>query len=129
MSRYLYIFLIFVMPLSAMYNPFFDVQSEKSMQTSPRIMQKNIPKKKSYKLLYFGYIETNKGKFALISVEDQSFVVKQGDKIYVDGDEINIYSLNSNSLVVKDGFNRVQSIYFSKIEEDPGTTGGNNAKL
>lgn len=106
------------MPVLGAYNPFFDDFDNTKIEHKSQETQNFTPEKKIYQFLYFGYIETQKGKFALISIDSKSFVVKEGDTLYTAQDEINVFKLTSNVLVIKDKNQRAQSIYFSKREEE-----------
>lgn len=121
--------LIFNTLLFSAYNPFFtEVKPvEKAQKQEPQQIIKTttkketkyqIPKKTDIQLQYFGFVETQKGKFALINFSGKTIVVKQKDSLYLGEKTYKIQKISSNYLLVEDSYKRVQSVYFSSESRD-----------
>lgn len=120
--------IIFHSLLFSAYNPFFkEINSpekpikkeikpvkiivKEKRRFKPKVSK--IPKKTNIKLQYFGFLETNKGKFALINFNSKTIVIKQRDRLYVGNEIYKIKKIHSNYLLIEDSYRRVQSVYFS----------------
>lgn len=66
-------------------------------------------------LVYNCFIETNKGKFILLKIAENTVVLKEGDPFYVNNQKYFVRHITSNFITVDDA-GRTQTIYF--------TTGG-----
>ncbi|QOY55397.1 hypothetical protein HUE87_03945 [Candidatus Sulfurimonas marisnigri] len=110
---------LIIMPIFiyASYNPFFtDLQAPKPAEAEVKvIIQKPKPeiKRTDIKITYFGFIESNKGKFALVKINGKNIVLKQKDSVYIGEKVVKVLTLSSNYIVLKDGHNSPQTIYFS----------------
>ncbi|QOY51287.1 hypothetical protein [Candidatus Sulfurimonas baltica] len=110
---------LIIMPMFiyASYNPFFtDIQAQKPIEPSVKvIIQKQKPeiKRTDIKINYFGFIESNKGKFALVKINGKNIVLKQKDSVYIGEKVVKVLTLSSNFIILKDGYNSPQTIYFS----------------
>lgn len=112
--------IFFILPtfIYASYNPFFSdisVPKQKKEEKVKIVYKKPKPKPKrtNIKMSYFGFIESNKGKFGLVSISGKNIVLKQEDSLYIGDQVIKVVKLSSNSIVLKDGYNTPQTIYFS----------------
>jgi len=114
--------------LYSAYNPFFTeikpietptvkVQKQEPKQIIKTIIKReiktNIPKKTNIKLQYFGFLETAKGKFALIRFDEKTIIVKGKDSLYLGEKTYKINKINSNYMLIEDSYKRIQSVYFS----------------
>jgi len=69
----------------AAYNPFFsDKKATESANQIQKPKPKPIPQRKSLKMTYFEFIESTKGKFALVSFNSQNIVIRKNDSLYID---------------------------------------------
>lgn len=109
----------------AAYNPFFEETPKQKPQTiqtpikQPFIKKeeiKPIPKRKKIDISYFGFIETDRGSFALVGVQNKNIVIKKDDSLYIDEDVFKVFKITSNYILIKDNYSRVQTIYFSSQE-------------
>jgi len=121
--------IIFPVIINAAYNPFFTEvkpipkQIEKSHSAPKQRIQKiyvkppkpQIPARTNISLTYFGFIETNKGKFALVNFNGKVIVVKARDSLYNGGTIYKIVKITSNNILIEDPYKRIQSVYFSSI--------------
>jgi len=117
MKKILSILLIIPTFIYASYNPFFkDTQVPAHIKKKPKVIYlrpKPKPKITDIDITYFGYIESKKGKFALISINKKSIVVKQKDSVYLGEQVVKVVKLSSNYIILKDGINSPQTVYFS----------------
>jgi len=116
---------LLIMPtfIYASYNPFFkDIQTPAQIKKKPKVVYlraKPKPKRTDIDITYFGYIESKKGKFALISINKKNIVVKQKDSVYLGEQVVKVVKLSSNYIILKDGINTPQTVYFSsKVMDD-----------
>ncbi|MEA1918085.1 MAG: hypothetical protein U9N42_11245 [Campylobacterota bacterium] len=100
-------------PLIAAYNPFFDENTEQKKPLHVVKKERVIETKEVFQTIYFGFIETELKKLALIEFNKKHIVVKEGDKVFTKKNELTISEINSNYLILKDKSGRVQQIYFS----------------
>ena len=117
--------IFFILPtfIYAAYNPFFsDISApkQKKEQEVKIVYKKPEPKpiRTDIKISYFGFIESNKGKFALVNIGGKNIVLKQKDSIYIGEQVVKVVKLSSNYIVLKDGYNTPQTIYFSSKEPE-----------
>ena len=114
---------ILICSLNAFYNPFFVEDKPKDIQQQREVIQKvivkpkPIPARKSVNMTYFGYVNGNAGKYALISFNGKNIVVTQNDSLYNNEDIFKIFKINSNYIVVKDRQGRAETVYFSSEEK------------
>jgi len=104
--------------LFASYNPFFsgakEIQTTKTIskqQTKTIVYKKQ--KRENLKIIYFGFVESKKGRFALINFQGKNIVIKTKDSLYTDENIYKIIKITSNLIVLKDRYARYQSVYFS----------------
>lgn len=123
----LLLFIISSTFLYASYNPFFSDTPKKEVKQEPvktivkevRV-KKPIPKRQNAKITYFGFIESIKGKFALINFEDKNIIIRKNDSLYIGEQIFKVKKITSNSILLKDRYSRPQMVYFSsrKARED-----------
>jgi hypothetical protein len=103
--------------IHASYNPFFNniEAPTKKEQEVKIIVQKPKPdiKRTDIQITYFGFVESDKGKFALVKINGKNIVLKQKDSVYIGEQVVEVISLSSNYIILKDGYNSPQTIYFS----------------
>ena len=114
----------------AAYNPFFDnsESSKKAIKNSssvpflpPNIAsldpqavllgERNVPTQSQ--ILYFGFIEADKGKFALIKVNNSNINVKENNKIYLNNQLYFVREISSNAVFMETSAKQIKTIYFS----------------
>lgn len=108
--------------IHASYNPFFNnTESPKRKESETKIIiQQPKPdiKRTDIQVSYFGFVESDKGKFALVKINGKNIVLKQKDSVYIGEQVVEVINLSSNYIILKDGDNAPQTIYFSsKIPE------------
>ncbi|MDA7818013.1 hypothetical protein N9A28_07470 [Sulfurimonas sp.] len=119
MQKILVIFVILSSFLHAAYNPFFnDEKIPAQPQTinkviTQQIISEPIPKRKNVNMTYFGFIESKKGKFALVSFNLQNIVIQKNDSLYFDEQIFKVQKITSNYIMFKDRYSRPQTVYFS----------------
>jgi len=122
MQKIFLFLIIFQIVLNAAYNPFFNDQKapKPKVQESTAVVPAPItaPIKQNAKIGYFGFIESKKGKFALVSFEKKNIVVTQNDSLYLDDQVFKVINITSNYILLNDKYNRPQSIYFSSETEE-----------
>jgi len=104
--------------LNASYNPFFGgekplVLPNYNIKPAPVKVVKPVPKRKNIEMSYFGFIESKKGKFALVSFDQDTIVIKQNDSLYLDEQIFKITKITTNYIHLKDRRGRIQTVYFS----------------
>lgn len=116
--------LIFHSLLFSAYNPFFEeikpIPSPKKQEVAPIIntiikheIHSTTPDRTKISLQYFGFLESKKGKFALVNFNGKTIILKQEDSLYLGVNTYKIKKIHSNYLLVEDSYKRVQSVYFS----------------
>ena len=135
MHKIFIIFIILPSFIFASYNPFFsDDQAPaqtKTIQKTKVIIQqvqaKPIPARKSIDMEYIGFIETKKGKFALVTFNKKNIVIRKNDSLYIDEKVFKIQKITSNYILLKDRHYRMQTVYFSSQRKNSnyGSTGNN----
>ena len=115
MQKLLIIFII-VPILYASYNPFFKTEQAPMPQKQlyiPVKKAKPIPTRTAIGLEYFGFIETDKGIFALVSFKNKTIVLQVADSLYLGEQTYKVFKISTNFLKIKDKYGRVQKVYFS----------------
>lgn len=107
----------------ATYNPFFtetktvQITEEKTVTIIEKPKPKPIPEREDIKMTYFGFIESSKGKFALVNFNDKNIVIQQNDSLYINEKVYKIATVTSNFIHLSDRFRRKQTVYFSSDKE------------
>ncbi len=122
MQKVFVIFAILPTFIYASYNPFF---SDKTLPPKPVVQKqevkiiiqkpkpKPIPKRQNIDMTYSGFIESTKGKFALVNFDGKNIVVKKDDSLYLNEKIFKISKITSNYILVSDKHCRVQTVYFT----------------
>ena len=106
----------------ASYNPFFNEtqtpqaaqpQKKAAQTTVVRQAQKAIPERKTLEMTYFGFVESSKGKFALVKLGDKNIIISQNDSLYLDERILKVEKITSNYILLQDRYLRAQTVYFS----------------
>ncbi|MCF6309137.1 MAG: hypothetical protein L3J19_01475 [Sulfurimonas sp.] len=119
MKNIFVIFIILPTFIYAAYNPFFsDKNAPKPKAPEVKVViqkakPKPIPKRQNAKITYIGFIESKKGKFALVSFDEKNIVVRKNDSLYLDEQIFKVFKITSNFILLKDRYSRSQTIYFS----------------
>lgn len=121
MQKILILFFMLSTLTYASYNPFFtDVQASKQKQQAvkyikevPYVKPKPIPQRKSIIMEYIGFIESHKGKFALVTFKGRNIVIRKDDSLYTDEKVFKIRKITSNYILLRDRYYRMQTVYFS----------------
>ncbi|MCF6339434.1 MAG: hypothetical protein L3J10_01620 [Sulfurimonas sp.] len=112
----------------ASYNPFF---SDKTLPPKPTVQKqevkiiiqkpkpkpKPIPTRQNINMTYSGFIESTKGKFALVNFDEKNIVIKKNDSLYLNEKIFKITKITSNYILVSDKHCRVQTVYFTSDEK------------
>jgi Tfp pilus assembly protein PilP len=127
MQKILITFVVVPTFMYASYNPFFsDNKPPSALQTRQKAVYKTpikqyIPRqvsRKSIKMSYFGFIESNKGVFALVKYNGKNIVIHTNDFLYNDEKRFKIKKITSNYILVKDRRGNVESVYFSSAKQE-----------
>lgn len=121
MKRVLAIFITTTTFLYAAYNPFFsDDSAPKQKQQASRaaIQEKPAPTRQNAQIGYFGFIESKKGKFALINFSGKNIVIREEDSLYLDEQIFKVLKITSNYILLNDRYSRAQTVYFSSEKQD-----------
>ena len=119
MSKILVIFMMLPTFIYAAYNPFFsDTQTPKKKQEALKVIiqkakAKPTPPRKSVKMTYIGFVETSKGKYALVTFKKKNIVIQKNDSLYVDEKSFLVKKITSNYIQLRDRHYRMQTVYFS----------------
>lgn len=115
MQKIFVFFIIFTASVFAAYNPFFSDKSapKPRIQESKPVVTKPIPQRQNAKVSYIGFIESKKGKFALVSFDEKNIVVRKNDSLYLGEQIFKVFKITSNYILLKDRYSRSQTIYFS----------------
>ena len=114
MQKIFVFFIILPTLIFAAYNPFFsDKTAPKPQKQVKLVPQKPIPERKNAKVSYIGFIESKKGKFALVSFDEKNIVVRKNDSLYLGEQIFKVFKISSNFILLKDRYGRSQTIYFS----------------
>ena len=124
MQKILTKLILFPVIINAAYNPFFtEIKPiptptvKANPITKPQII-KTVYKHKTLartvlKLKYFGFVETKKGKFALVNFNNKTIIIKRKDYLYSGDKKFKIIKITTNNILIEDSYKRVQSVYFS----------------
>ena len=116
MHKILFVFTFVSTLVHALYNPFFvedKPRENKKVQEKVIYEKKDVSKRKTIVMTYFGYVSSSKGKFALVRFNKKNIVISQNDRLYHDEEMFKIGKITSNYILLKDKQNRVQTVYFS----------------
>lgn len=129
MKLLLGLFFIFTGIAYSAYNPFFDdrepVVKKASKPTSLLLLPPPLnvhqveplsePKapQSTKQMYYFGYIESGKGKYALIKVDGNNIIVKENNRVYINGSPYFVHEITSNVVVMENSTKQVKMVYFS----------------
>lgn len=121
MLKILTIFTIFSTVIYASYNPFFTTEKApkkesnqvKQVIVKEVVKRKAIPSRKNAEITYFGFVQSSKGKYALIKFDDKNIVIKKNDSLYIADQIYKVKKITSNYILLKDKYSRSQSVYFS----------------
>ncbi len=115
MQKIFVFFIILPTFVLAAYNPFFSDKSapKQKVQESKPVVTKPVPERKNAKVTYIGFIESKKGKFALVSFDEKNIVVRKNDSLYLGEQIFKVFKITSNFILLKDRYSRSQTIYFS----------------
>ncbi len=103
----------------AAYNPFFhepqDFEPQKQVIKTVVIKQakKPIPNRQTLEMTYFGFVESLKGKFALVKLSDKNIIIRKDDSLYLDERILKVKKITSNYILLTDRYSRAQTVYFS----------------
>ena len=119
MQKILIAFVLVETLMYASYNPFFNEpqafepqkQVVKTVVVKPA--PKPIPKRQTLEMVYFGFVQSNKGKFALVKVGGKTIVIRKNNSIYLDERILKVNKITSNYILMKDRYSRLQTVYFS----------------
>jgi hypothetical protein len=121
MKRVLAIFITTTTFLYAAYNPFFsDDSAPKQKQQASRttVQEKPTPTRQNAQIGYFGFIESKKGKFALINFSGKNIVIREEDSLYLDEQIFKVLKITSNYILLNDRYSRAQTVYFSSEKQE-----------
>ncbi len=123
MKKILITLALFPALLFSAYNPFFSSQKIQKPKTEPLEKSQAAPKitpqktqpttKQNIQIAYFGFVESQKGEFALIGLKDKNIVIKKDDSFESGDNTYRVLKISSNSILLEDAQKRVQSVYFS----------------
>jgi len=120
MHKILILFLLIQTFSYASYNPFF---SDEAPKQQPKRVGKTVVKEIEVKprqnidITYFGFVESTKGKFALVNFNKKNIVIKQNDALYLNELIYKVKKITSNYILFSDRAGRMQSVYFSSEVE------------
>lgn len=124
MKNIFVIFIILPTFIYAAYNPFFsDKNAPKPKAPEVKVViqkakPKPIPQRQNAEVTYIGFIESKKGKFALVSFDEKNIVIRKNDSLYLGEQIFKVFKITSNFILLKDRYSRSQTIYFSsEIQE------------
>lgn len=141
MKTFLWLFFLFSNIVEGAYNPFFGdmkssqkvvKQSVRSLLPPPRFTPlpilppppavtmeiKSSQPLTPISIRYFGYIESDKGKFALIKSDGNTMVLKESSRVYLNNFSYLVRDISSNAVVMEDGLRQIKTIYFSGETEN-----------
>lgn len=121
MQKILIVFIIMPIFIFAAYNPFFSedkapkpkVETHKTEAPKVVVQQKSTQNRQNAQVGYFGFIESDKGKFALVSFGGKNIVIREDDSLYLDEQIFLVTKITSNYILLDDRYKRAQTIYFS----------------
>ena len=101
------IMILVLLPLLAYasYNPFFKpnkpVVRQKTIKTNISKVVKKPNIVTNVAISYFAYLETSKGKFAIVNFNGKTIVIHQGDSLYLGNKVYKVTKLTSSRTVWK----------------------------
>jgi len=107
----------------AAYNPFFSEPqaSQPQKQVVKTVVVKSAPnptpKRQTLDMVYFGFVESSKGKFALVKLSDKNIIIRKNDSLYLDERILKVEKITSNYILLSDRYSRKQTVYFSSQEQ------------
>jgi hypothetical protein len=128
--NYFWSFLFIALSLNAAYNPFFHAlaKPKKAPELAPSVRPMPLPPllKPAFESLpsepqpimniaalrYCGFLETEKGRFALVKVGGSTIVLKEADPVYIQNRKCFVRNITSNYITVDDA-GKTNSIYFT----------------
>ncbi len=134
MKTFLWLFFLFSSVAQGAYNPFFSdkasspkiIKTERALIPPPRmfaplpilppppaISMEIKPPQAPMQIRYFGYIESDKGKFALIKLNESAMVLKENNRVYLNSIPYFVREISSNMVILEDGLKQIKTIYFS----------------
>lgn len=122
MKKILTLFIVTTTFIYASYNPFFNSttapkQKEETPKAAAVVQQKPAPTRQNAEIGYFGFIESKKGKFALVSFSGKNIVIRIHDSLYVGEQIFKVTEITSNYILLNDRYNRPQTVYFSSEKQ------------
>jgi len=99
--------------LYAAYNPFFDGDQPKP---KPVIATVKPEARQNITILYYGFVESAKGKFALVKFDDKNIIIRNNDSLYLGERIFKVKKITSNQILFADRHGRIQTVYFSSAE-------------
>jgi len=126
MQKILIIIILYV-EIFASYNPFFQEikvsvpKKQNIHKTTKTIVYKPKPTRKNIQMTYFGFIHSKKGKFALVNFQNKNIIIRANDSLYIDEQIFKINKITSNYILLKDRYNRFQTVYFSSQTNQSNT--------
>lgn len=129
MHKSILFFVFFSVCLHALYNPFFrEYKAPKKVVEEKVVVVKekakpNVPLQ-TIEIKFIGYIESNKGKFALVTFDGHNIVVKKNDPLYSGSKMFKVAKITTNYILVRDPNFKIQTIYFTT--ESMNRNGVNN---
>jgi len=127
MQKKLMIFVLIPISLYAAYNPFFKGETppkplfKQQKQVQTVVVRPKVAKRKTIEMTYFGFVESNKGLFALVEFDKKNIVIRQNDSLYLDEQRYKIKKITSNYILLKDKRGRIEAVYFSTQDSERGT--------
>jgi len=119
----IFIISILSVVIYASYNPFFQentkqISQKKAYKQTKNIVYKPRPTRKNIDMTYYGFIHTNKGRFALVNFQNKNIILQKNDSLYIDEQIFKIKKITSNYILINDRYSRIQTVYFSsKIDK------------
>ena len=119
----IFIISILSVVIYASYNPFFQentkqISQKKAYKQTKNIVYKPRPTRKNIDMTYYGFIHTNKGRFALVNFQSKNIILQKNDSLYIDEQIFKIKKITSNYILINDRYSRIQTVYFSsKIDK------------
>ncbi len=72
----------------------------------------------SAQIYYFGFIESDKGKFALLKVNGKNIVLKENNRVYINSLPYLVREISSNAVVMENNEKQIKLVYFSGEMDD-----------
>ena len=119
MRKIMMVFVLIPVSIYAAYNPFFrgetppQPQIKQQEQVKKVIVYQKPPARKTIEMTYYGFVESNKGLFALVEFDKKNIVIRQNDSLYLDEQRYKVKKITSNYILLKDKRGRTEAVYFS----------------